>query len=225
MQTKNCQDCIYAVRPKGRNGTALVCINKKGANGSLFFTEKQNRCRNFRHKRGYREKLKQPSDSDIRFIPLTKGKVAIVDAEDYERLSKYKWHTVISYKRFYAYRTFNGKNTAMHRFIMKPAEGLLVDHIDGNGLNNTKDNLRICTYQQNICNRKGWGKNSKYKGLCWDKYNKKWRAQIHYNRKCRYLGVFEDEVEAAKEYDKEAIRLFGEFAYLNFPAEYKALKR
>ncbi len=113
--------------------------------------------------------------------------------------------------------TFNGKNTAMHRFIMKPAEGLVVDHIDGNGLNNTRANLRICTYQQNICNRKGWGKDSKYKGVCWDIYNKKWRAQINFNRECRYLGVFEDEIEAAKEYDKHAKKLFGEFAYLNFP--------
>jgi len=115
--------------------------------------------------------------------------------------------------------TFNGKNTAMHRFIMKPPDDLVVDHIDGNGLNNTRANLRICTYQQNIFNRKGWGKDSKYKGVSWDKRSKKWRAKIRYNSKDKHLGVFEDEIEAAKEYDKEAAKLFGEFAYLNFPED------
>lgn len=220
MHKKNCQNCIYAVRPKGRIGTALICTNKKGANGWLFFTERQNCCRNFRAKAVIeRPKVKQPKNGSIRFIPLTKGKIAIVDADDYDWLSQYTWHTVANYGRFYAYRQIKGKNIAMHRFIMKPADDLVVDHIDGNGLNNTRANLRICTQQQNVCNCKGRGGESKYKGLCWDKYNKKWRAQIHYNRENRYLGVFEDEVEAAKEYDKEAVKLFGEFAYLNFPQD------
>jgi len=94
-----------------------------------------------------------------------------------------------------------------------------VDHIDGNGLNNTRANLRICTYQQNVCNCKSRGGDSKYKGISWDKRSKKWRAKIRYNSKDKHLGVFEDEIEAAREYDREAAKLFGEFAYLNFPED------
>jgi hypothetical protein len=100
---------------------------------------------------------------------------------------------------------------------MNPPPGLVVDHIDGNGLNNTRVNLRICTSAQNICNSKGRSKTSKYKGVTRRKMSNKWFAQIKFNRKHIDIGRFDNEIEAAKAYDNVARKLFKEFAYLNFP--------
>ena len=106
----------------------------------------------------------------------------------------------------------------MHRQIMIAPEGFVVDHIDGNSLNNRKTNLRICTQAQNIHNsRPRRNRSSKYKGVFWDKVNKKWSTNIRKGDKRIYLGGFDDEIEAAIAYDRKAAELFGEFAYLNFP--------
>jgi hypothetical protein len=108
----------------------------------------------------------------------------------------------------------------MHRQIMNAPEGLLVDHIDGNGLNNQKNNLRLCSSAQNARNRRPTSKPySKYKGVSWHKRNKKWEVRIAKSGKSTYLGTFEDELEAALAYDRKAEELFGEFAYLNFPQQ------
>jgi len=105
----------------------------------------------------------------------------------------------------------------MHRLIMNAPEGLVVDHIDRNGLNNRKCNLRLCTKAQNVQNsRPRRNRSSKYKGVFWNKLNKKWSASIHKGDKRIYLGGFDDEIEAALAYDRKAAELFGEFAYLNF---------
>jgi len=106
----------------------------------------------------------------------------------------------------------------MHRYLTNCPKGLVVDHIDGNGLNNTKANLRICTQKQNACNTPGHvGKSSKYKGVKKMKNSNKFRAAITNNRKYFHLGVFEDETEAARAYDEAARKYHKEFAYLNFP--------
>ncbi len=158
-------------------------------------------------------------DKNVKLIPLTQGKFAIVDDDDYEHLNKYKWCALKTHNnKFYAVRRKNNKTIIMHRQIMNVPEGLVVDHIDGNGLNNRKNNLRICTQAQNIHNsRPRRNRSSKYKGVFWDKVNKKWSTNIRKGDKRIYLGGFDDEIEAALAYDRKAAELFGEFAYLNFP--------
>jgi hypothetical protein len=153
-------------------------------------------------------------------IELTFGKWAIVDAADYQRLSKYKWHAVKERRNWYA-KTLrrNGMPLGMHRLITDAPKGLFVDHIDHNGLNNCRSNLRICSNAENSRNKRPYGRTSRYKGVSWHKGSKKFVAQITFKGKKIWLGYFVDEIDAAKAYDKKAKELFGEFAYLNFPAE------
>ena len=155
-------------------------------------------------------------------IQLTQGKVAFVDNEDYERLNQWKWCASKCRNNFYAQRSIylgsgrKYRHIKMHRLILKPKDGEGIDHRDRNGLNNTKNNLRTCTESQNGANQRPQkGRSSNYKGVCWNKNKKKWQAQIQARKKHIYLGLYNDETEAAKAYNKAAIKLFGEFAYLN----------
>jgi len=103
---------------------------------------------------------------------------------------------------------------------MNAPKGCLVDHINGDGLDNRRANLRLATPSQNNCNKPGFNKSSKYKGVSrTDLKKKQWRAVIHYNNEMIHLGRFCNEVAAAKAYDKAAKKYHGEFAYLNFPKE------
>ena len=154
-------------------------------------------------------------------IKLSCGKFAIVDAADYKRLSTYRWCALEKGRSWYA-KTLNRNGTilSMHRFITNAPKGLFVDHINHNGLDNRRQNLRLCTHLENLRNaRPRKGGSSKYKGVYWEKAKKRFRAKIQHNRKSIHLGYFKNEIEAAKAYDKKAKELFGEFAYLNFPQE------
>jgi hypothetical protein len=163
--------------------------------------------------------FKQGSEA-VRRIPLTQGKFALVDADDYYRLAKFPWQALKGTSTFYAIRGRNRKHLMMHREIMNPPAGLIVDHIDHNGLNNCKVNLRLCSVAQNVRNSVAQsGSSSKYKGVHWHRGMRKWAVLIHFNDKRYRLGHFTDEIEAAKAYDKKAAELYGEFAYLNFPSE------
>lgn len=147
-------------------------------------------------------------------IILTQNKYADVDDEDYTNLCKHKWFAVKYYDTFYAKAHINNKTVHMHRFIFNTERE--VDHINGNGLDNRKLNLRSSTHQQNSFNsRKTLGVSSIYKGVSWDRVNSKWRAVIMLDGKQRSLGRFTDETDAAKAYNEEAVKLFGEFALLN----------
>jgi len=155
-------------------------------------------------------------------IKLTKGKCAIVDDADYEELSKYKWHANVSRRTSYASRVIkrNGKETKiqMHREILGLGNPrIFVDHKDGNGLNNQRDNLRTCTPKENTLNRRSReGRASKYKGVWWDKRKKKWAVTIGINNRSNWLGVFDNEDEAAIVYDNAALKHYGAFAFVNF---------
>jgi len=152
-------------------------------------------------------------------IELTWGKYAIVDAEDYHWLSSYKWCAVEHSRCWYA-KTLrrDGMPLSMHRLITGAPKGLFVDHRDHNGLNNRKSNLRVCTRKENQQNsRPRRGGTSRYKGVHWCNTYKKFRAKIYHDGKQIHIGYFDDEIAAAKAYDKKARELFGEFAFLNFP--------
>jgi hypothetical protein len=146
-------------------------------------------------------------------IQLNQSKFAIVDAEDYDWLNQWKW----SYSRYAIRTTKEDRRTiSMHRFIMDAPEGMEVDHINGDKLDNRRCNLRICTHQQNTCSRhRSTKKSSKYQGVSWNKEHKKWVAQIGINGKRINLGRFLLEEDAARAFDKAAKELHGEFARLN----------
>jgi hypothetical protein len=159
----------------------------------------------------------------FRRIPLTQGKYAIVDPEDYERLSKHKWHANKAKNTYYAIRRvhvgFNKwKHIKMHREVLNPPDHLFADHINHNGLDNRIANLRAATHRQNAYNRIHFRKyqSSKYKGVSFNNRKKKWIAQIRFNSKHKFIGYFDNEIEAAKAYDKAAKQFHGEFAVLNF---------
>lgn len=150
-------------------------------------------------------------------IPLTKGYVALVDDEDYERLMshKWKWRALITPSTSYATRREPGsrRTIRMHREILGTSPGMDTDHINGNGLDNQRTNLRECTRQQNLQNsRSHLGSTSQFKGVCWSKWARKWTAMISVDYRTRWLGNFSTEVEAANAYKRAAVAIFGEFA-------------
>jgi len=167
-----------------------------------------------------------PAPTDSREIPLTKGHVAIVDADDYPLVSAHKWRANEKYRVdgalcVHAMRTIkvDGKETAqfLHRLLMNAPSGAQVDHIDGNGLNNTRANLRLCTNAENGRNRRiQTNGSSRFKGVGWHKKDRKWSARIKVNGKLIWLGCFADEMSAAKAYDAAAETHFGAFARKNF---------
>jgi hypothetical protein len=154
----------------------------------------------------------------MKTIPLTQGQSALVDDDDYEELSKHKWYAHMSHGHYYAIRNSlrqNGKRTAvkMHRQIINVPDGMATDHINGDGLDNRKCNLRICNPQQNNTNsKKRTNSTSVYKGVFKVKGCNRWAAKA----RREYLGLFKSEKEAAKAYDVKAKELFGEYARLNF---------
>lgn len=147
-------------------------------------------------------------------IPLTQGKVAIVDADDFDWLNQWKWCASEQHNRWYAHQGCNGN--AMHRVILNAPCGIDVDHIDNDGLNNRRNNLRLATKQQNACNAKIRKDNvTGYKGVSFNKSRNKFQAKIVVNGKHIYLGLFDDKIYAAKIYNEAAVVFHGAFARLN----------
>lgn len=155
----------------------------------------------------------------MKLIKLDKGYFSKVDDSDYKSLSKYNWWACIKPNNaVYATGSINGVRIGMADFIMNKQKGFIIDHEDFDTLNNQRYNLRQCTRQQNQFHQRVLTvKTSKFKGVSFDRARGKWRASIFLNYKQIAIGRFDDELEAAKAYDQNAIRLHGEFAYLNFP--------
>ena len=163
----------------------------------------------------------------------------LYDAEDEDKISKYNWcvlqasaqpgkfyvFTMVPHPAGGWYHAPSGRQRRktslfLHQLIMETPKGMVTDHINGDPLDNRKQNLRICTQAENVRNRRA-GKNntSGFKGVSWHKRTNSWHARIDHNKKPIHIGCFEDKEEAARAYDRKAIELHGEFAYTNFPIE------
>ena len=166
-------------------------------------------------------------------IPLSNGGRTIIDLEDaaivlrknqyrYQKSSKVKWHAKKHGQTFYAKANVlleDGRwsGVYMHRLILglKPKDRISVDHINGDGLDNRKENLRRCNQSMNIANSRKKKGTSEFKGVSFHKSAGKWRSHITFNYKQINLGLFHSETEAAEAYNKKAKELFGEFAKIN----------
>ena len=168
----------------------------------------------------------------------THGTLTILfDEEDRELVESHTWSVLLYHNTYYArtsiphpdggwYTSPNGKRQRrqttlrLHRLLMNPPKGMVIDHINHNGLDNRRENLRICTHAENMRNsRKGKDNTSGYKGVCWAKRDKKWRAQIRKDNKNIHIGYYNTLEEAARAYDAKAKELHGKYAQLNFPEE------
>lgn len=158
----------------------------------------------------------------MREIQLNNGAVALVDEGDYLLVSGYQWYLTPYGYAITGSRRDDGRQTTlpMHRLIMKPTERIVVDHINGDGLDNRRCNLRLASYSQNGQNRRNQQNNkSGFKGVGWSKRNRKWQAYIQINSRQLHLGYFDNPITAALAYDRASAEHHGEFARPNFSRE------
>jgi len=223
MAGPNCHNCVYSVCDP-EVWLRLMCLEEpilpSCANHPQWPGQMHEvpgvPCRN------YRPKSVVPQ-GDVRLIPLAEGFYAYVDAADYEWLSQWQWHMASG---GYAARSVKGRQIFMHREIMQPPEGMVVDHVDGNKANNCRFNLRVCTRRENQGNLpKQRGTRSRFKGVSYNKRRDKYFAQCDFGGQHRWLGFFDDEVEAARAYDHAAVEECGAFARVNFPQEWPLERR
>lgn len=145
-------------------------------------------------------------------VPIGKGLFALVDDDDYELVSNYRWH---SHRGRNSGLCYASSNIKMHRLITNAPLGIMVDHINGDSLDNRRENLRLCTNAQNQQNTKGRGGTSKYKGVSFNIKSGKWAGSFISDGRHYYCGLFESEEECAMAVDKKRFEVCGEFAYLN----------
>ena len=227
MAERCCRNCVYGKRAEDRwlrvalarwPGMVIcsVCADSPGRTCGVYA---DGVCRNFCPKPGVQIGADGPSaDDGACRIPLTQGKFALVDPEDFEELSKYKWCVSRSKHTSYAVRRGkDGKSVLMHRVIMKTPEGMVVDHINQNGLDNRKRNMRNCTRAQNACNHRPPCGATGFRGVRYDEQTGRYSACVQHKGKIVRLGEFDDPVEAALARDRKAYELQGQYAYLNFP--------
>jgi hypothetical protein len=220
---RDCEHCACASRVWNSGPEELICVNSPGHAGQMTRIPASGNvaesCRGFRAKPEalIQAEMPTPADESVRYIPLIDGRFAIVDAADFEWLSRYTWRGSGG-GMGYASSRIKNKRVFMHRLIMNPPPGKVVDHVNGNQWDNRRANLRVCTQAENTRNRRKSRGTSRFKGVSWNARRRKWVAAIRLNRKAIYLGLFDDEIEAARAYDLKARELFGPYAYLNFPS-------
>lgn len=145
-------------------------------------------------------------------IPLGHGQFAIVDDEDYDIVSRYKWHTMANGTGSHIYAA---TKLRMHRLILDAPPGYMVDHINGDTLDNRRSNLRLCTNSQNQQNTLSRGGSSQYKGVSFQVKSGKWIAAFQYNGIRYYCGMWDNEEDAARAVDKKRGEICGDFASKN----------
>ena len=177
------------------------------------------------HTHGPPRRHRKVGNDLMKTIELSQGKVTLVDDEDYRWLRQISWYAALiggNYRDHWYAVTTDKAHHKMHRVIMRAPPGMVVDHIDGDGLNNQKTNLRIVSVAQNAVNRRkskrarGVVPTSKFKGVNFYATSGRWVARIQRNRVNTHLGYFDVEEDAARAYDEAAKSLHGEFACLNF---------
>jgi|SRR6266850_2177403 len=165
-----------------------------------------------------RHEVFQPPDQSYKIIPLTKGQNALVDTVDFDRINQWNW-SASAYgnpTKFRAVRCVNDRIILMHHAVLELPGDTEIDHESGDGLDNRRKNLRLCTRQQNSFNKGRMSRNtSGYKGVSWDKRLSMWRAQIRTGGRSMSIGRHKTAEAAARAYDEAAKRLHGGFARLN----------
>ena len=216
---QRCGNCHFARQVDGLSPSKRVCTNNAARPDRWFFVGADDHCGNYyvSHAAMIRENGDDEKYKGARVIGISKGMYTLVDESDYAQLSRYKWYMMKGGRNRYAFRAAGKKQIKMHRQITRAPAGLVVDHIDNDGLNNRRSNLRLCTIKQNSRNARGRKGTSEYKGVCWCKLCEKWQASIACDGRGKTIGFFEHEIDAALAYDEYARELFGEYAYLNFP--------
>ena len=206
---------------------ASLAGKKRGTRGPRKFCDKS--CA-----QGYRNKQRAessrvaespPPERGVRFVPLSQGRFARVDESDFADVSRWNWSLFRTRGLEYAARGRSPKEkletglqapVLLHRYLMgEPPEE--VDHRNGDGLDNRRENLRKATAQQNGMNSRSRGGSSRFKGVFGRRG--RWKASIRNNYKTVHLGDFDTEEGAARAYDEAARRLHGEFARVNFPRD------
>jgi hypothetical protein len=193
-----------------------TCGNQPDFPGRMRECPPRGICRNFR------PKPPTPTGPAVKTIALGEGFYTYVDAADFEWLNQWMW----SLRGGYAARMEKRKPIYMHRLLMQAPEGLVVDHQNRNKLDNTRTNLRVCTPQENACNRsKKRGTLSQFRGVGFQKDCGKYRADVFYKGQNYFCGYFADELEAAQARDYKAVQVLGGSARLNFPEEWPPERR
>jgi len=239
MDERPCLTCTYARRPTGRLlrlalyrfPGLLICFHCAESDGQMTGVSPGGTCRNYRLRRktppatepvdkaaGRKMLAPTPQEQEWR-ITLADGLTTLVDREDFETLARHKWSPSRIGRKIYVMRhDEKGRTVYMHRQITKARKGSIVDHANGDSLDNRRINLRVCTSRQNQANKGSRRGSSRFVGV--HRHGDKWQAGITCRGKHYYLGLFDDEVEAAKARDRKAYELHGQFAYLNFPEDY-----
>lgn len=241
---ERCQLCEHACRASETRrrlndaaflSTPLLCTEHPDSPGKLREMMPTDMCRNFRPVRVEKPRVRHKENVDVRAvdwsspvykcyensrrIKLSGDYFVIVDPEDYEELSRYKWCASNKRGMVYAMRRDRaGRTIYMHRQIVNAPKGSDVDHKNHRIWDNRRENLRVCTKRQNQMNRGYHGGSSGFVGVY--PRGDKWEAGITSRGRHYYLGRFDDIIEAARARDRKAYELHGEFASLNFPEDY-----